>query len=149
MTSYPPPNLGRINGIPASELLEGLGHLHQLVLVTDTRGSVQWASQALIRSLGSHADVIGHHTADLCAHYLAHHDALGHEVSRHDALGHDALGHDALGHDASSHNDSTTLPRGSMADESPIVESSEPLYPQSPQNHHGNVRGESCQSVPG
>jgi len=70
MTPSPPPNLGRIDGIPARDLLEGLGRLHQLVVVTDPSGMVQWTSSALKRSFGGLDGGIGHHIQDLCVHYI-------------------------------------------------------------------------------
>ena len=70
MTPAPPSNLGRIDGIPAQDLLEGLGHLHQLVVVTDPSGIVQWTSSGLKRSFGNLDGGVGHHIYDLCAHYL-------------------------------------------------------------------------------
>lgn len=42
-----PPILGCIDGIPASELLDGLSNLHQSIVVTDPDGVVRWASRDL------------------------------------------------------------------------------------------------------
>ncbi len=70
MNAALPPDLGLINGIPAKELLEGLGNLHQSVVVTSTEGSVLWASRALERVLGGSGRCVGLSLAALLTHYL-------------------------------------------------------------------------------
>jgi PAS domain S-box-containing protein len=71
MVATSPAMQGRIDGIPTRELLEGLGQLHHLVVVTDTQGTVQWASRALARALGGADRVVGGTLMDLCLEYLA------------------------------------------------------------------------------
>lgn len=70
MSVAPPPNLGLINGIPAHQMLEGLGNLHQSVVVTNTDGVVLWASHALERAVGGSDRCVGLALAVLCDRYL-------------------------------------------------------------------------------
>ena len=77
MASPPPLNLGLIDGIPARELLEGLGNLHQSVVVTGAEGVVLWASRALNQRFVAGTAPEGTHLADVCAAYLHSDSAVG------------------------------------------------------------------------
>lgn len=70
MANPPPLNLSLIDGIPARELLEGLGNLHQSVVVTGAEGVVLWASRALNQRFAAGTAPEGTHLADVCAAYL-------------------------------------------------------------------------------
>ncbi|MCP4038950.1 MAG: PAS domain-containing sensor histidine kinase [bacterium] len=72
-----PPNLGLIDGVPAHELLEGLGSLHQSVVVTNRDGTVLWASKGLAGLSGGSSESIDKPLASLCQRYL--------EAQRHTA----------------------------------------------------------------
>jgi two-component system sensor kinase FixL len=69
MKASPPP-FDLIDGIPAQELLEGLGHLHQWVVVTSPDGTVLWMSRALARAIGGQHRGIGLSLVDLCRAYV-------------------------------------------------------------------------------
>jgi len=64
------PNFGLIDGIPGQLMLDGLANLHQSVAVTDTEGTVLWASPPLDRLLGDTDDSAGPGLAALCVRYL-------------------------------------------------------------------------------
>ena len=68
MLAPPAPNLGTIDGIPAHELLEGLGKLHQSVAVTRDDGTVLWVSRALEDRVAAQLQPIGSSLALLCQH---------------------------------------------------------------------------------
>jgi len=70
MRSGAPPSLGLIDGIPAHELLDGLGSLHQSVAVTDSRGRVIWTSHALAQMPNGRPESIDRPLAYLCQGYL-------------------------------------------------------------------------------
>lgn len=63
-------NLGVIDGIPALELLEGLGELHESVAVCDRSGRVLWTSTALDELPGGRAEAIDKPLASLCQRYV-------------------------------------------------------------------------------
>ncbi len=65
------PHLGLIDGIPARELLDGLGELHESVIVTDRTGRVVWASHALDRLAGGRSESIDKPLAALCERFVA------------------------------------------------------------------------------
>ena len=70
MSAGLPPILGCIDGIPASELLDGLSNLHQSVVVTNPDGVVLWASRDLdhaVARCGRPADLA---LAKVCEGYL-------------------------------------------------------------------------------
>ena len=70
MSADLPPILGLIDGIPASELLDGLASLHQSVVVTDPDGVVLWASRDLEQALGGPGSSAGLALASVCESYL-------------------------------------------------------------------------------
>lgn len=51
--------LGRVDGIATHEILQGLGQLHQLVLVSDEHGRIVWMSDALGLICGGTEGLIG------------------------------------------------------------------------------------------
>jgi len=63
-------NLGVIHGIPALELLEGLGELHESVVVCDRSGRVLWTSHAIDHLAGGRAETIDKPLADLCQRFV-------------------------------------------------------------------------------
>ncbi len=70
MNDSSPPNLGLIDGVPARELLEGLGELHGSVIVADERGLVVWTSRRLDRLTGGRAESIDKPLATLCQRFV-------------------------------------------------------------------------------
>lgn len=88
MSADLPPILGLIDGIPASELLDGLASLHQAVVVTDPDGVVLWASRDLEDAIGGRARFGELGLACICEGYLRalngdpgyeHHERQNHE----------------------------------------------------------------------
>ncbi|MDP6977862.1 MAG: PAS domain-containing sensor histidine kinase [Myxococcota bacterium] len=70
MNDSSPPNLGLIDGVPARELLDGLGELHGSVLVTDERGLVVWTSRCLDRLTGGRVESVDKPLATLCQRFM-------------------------------------------------------------------------------
>ena len=70
MPKPPTPTLETIDGIPAHELLEGLGNLHQSVVVTRTDGTVEWVSRSLLSELTGEHDPVGASLTQLCHRYI-------------------------------------------------------------------------------